>query len=142
MDHPSDTQVPLPPKGRPLHTWRAEAERGEGQLTQGSGQGGGQRLAREGGSQPVLPDSQSMLSTDRPCLPICALTSTLLQPRLSGSCARWFAFLPGLQPLPHHPPLSNPLIIFTTAAPTPAAQQLLCGCHTPKGALYTFPRVP
>lgn len=86
----------------------------------------------------MLPDSQSMLSTDRPCLPICALTSTLAPAQALWVCAPAFPFLPLV---PHHPPLSNPLIIFTTAAPTPAEQQLLCGCRTPKGALYTFPHV-
>lgn len=85
----------------------------------------------------MLPDSQSMLSTDRPCLPICALTSN---PCSSPGSLVLYAF-PFLPLVPHHPPLSNPLIIFTTAAPTPAEQQLLCGCHTPKGALYTFPHV-
>lgn len=64
-----------------LHTWKAEAEVGEGttyprtQARVGGSSKPGNRAAREGGSQPVLPDSQSMLSTDRPCLPICALTS-------------------------------------------------------------------
>lgn len=84
----------------------------------------------------MLPDSQSMLSTDRPCLPICALTSTLAPAQALWFCAPFPSCL-----VSHHPPLSNPLIIFTTAAPTPAEQQLLCGCHTPKGALYTFPHV-
>lgn len=86
----------------------------------------------------MLPDSQSMLSTDRPCLPIWALTSTLAPAQALRVCVPAFPFLPLV---PHHPPLSNPLIIFTSAAPTPAEQQLLCGCHTPKGALYTFPHV-
>lgn len=63
-----------------------------GNLPKDSGQGGGQWLAREqnskgGGSQPVLPDSQGTLSTDRrPCLPICALTSSPAPARLSGFC--------------------------------------------------------
>lgn len=64
-----------------LHTWKTEAEVGEGatyprtQTRVGGSGKPGNRAAREGGSRPVLPDSQSMLSTDRPCLPICALTS-------------------------------------------------------------------
>lgn len=83
----------------------------------------------------MLPDSQSMLH--RQALPahLCSDLSPCFQ--LSGFCEP-FAFLP---PVPHHPPLSNPLIIFTTTAPTPTVQQLLCGCHTPKGALHTFPHV-
>lgn len=107
-----------------LHTWKTEAEVGEGatyprtQTRVGGSGKPGNRAAREGGSRPVLPDSQSMLSTDRPCLPICALTSapasspgSLGSVSLSPSC---------LQSL------------TTTAA--------LWVSH-PKGALHTFPYV-
>lgn len=83
----------------------------------------------------MLPDSQSMLSTDRPCLPSCALISVPLQPRLSRFCVP-FAFLPLV---PYHPPLSNPLIIFTTAAPTPHSATAALWVSHPRGALHTFP---
>lgn len=121
-----------------LHTWKAEAEVGEGttyprtQARVGGSSRPGNRAAREGGSRPVLPDSQSILSTDRPAH-LCSDLSPCFQPRLSGFSE------PFLPPVPHHPPLSNPLIIFTTTAPTPHCATAALWVSHPQGCAAHLP---